>query len=639
MRLLIPAFNLCLLFLSLNAFGQNAPIDPVLLNKSGNTPMNAILVFKSQADLTKANTIRGKSQKTNYVFKQLNETAEKSQKKVLSYLREAGVQHRPYYICNCISVKTDLSVLKELSRFEELEKIIEDAAYTMLPYETDRSVGDRAIEWGVSRINAPQVWQMGHTGQGVVIGGQDTGYEWNHPAIINQYRGWNGSQATHNFNWHDAIYTNAPQNSGTNPCGYNLSVPCDDNNHGTHTAGTMTGDDGGSNQIGVAPGAKWIGCRNMERGWGLLSTYMDCFEWFLAPYAYGDIPANGNPAMSPHVINNSWYCPPEEGCNSSNWSVMESVVNALKAAGTVVVVSAGNSGPNCGTVTGPPAIFQNSFSVGATSNTDAIAGFSSRGPVTIDNSNRLKPNVSAPGVNVRSCIRNNLYASYNGTSMAGPHVAGAVALIISANPDLAGEVELIETILEQTAFQAAHSQSCGSTPAGTWPNNTFGYGIVDVLAAVNMAKAMHVNRRVNISDTDIIFNQTGTGPVVKNTNNQYYRMTVDNSGNVNLLLISSPSTQKSKLENSSVDLSISGSGIVLRAPNGQYYKVTTNNSGNPVTAPVSSLPNPNLSSSNADLVIDSADYGLVLKSPSGKCFLWTLQNNGQLLVREIVCMD
>jgi subtilisin family serine protease len=165
---------------------------------------------------------------------------------------------------------------------------------------------------------------------------------------------------------------------------------------------------------------------------------------------------------------------------------METVVQNLKASGVVVVVSAGNSGSQgCGSVSTPAAMFEASFSVGATAQNDTIAGFSSRGPVTVNGSGIRKPDVSAPGVGVRSCIRDSSYASFSGTSMAGPHTAGLVALMISANPDLAGQVELIEDIIEQTAVPKTDTLDCGGISSQDIPNNIYGYGRINALAAVN----------------------------------------------------------------------------------------------------------------------------------------------------------
>ncbi len=171
-------------------------------------------------------------------------------------------------------------------------------------------------------------------GQGIVIGGQDTGYEWQHPALMNQYRGWDGAVADHTYNWHDAIHENNPNTSPGNVCGFDSPQPCDDHGHGTHTMGTMIGDDGGANQIGMAPGAQWIACRNMEQGWGTPATYTECYEWFIAPYpAGGDPMRDGDPAKAPHVINNSWSCPVSEGCTDPD--ILRTVVENVRAAGII----------------------------------------------------------------------------------------------------------------------------------------------------------------------------------------------------------------------------------------------------------------------------------------------------------------
>jgi serine protease AprX len=226
----------------------------------------------------------------------------------------------------------------------------------------------------------------------------------------------------------------------------------------------------------------------MERGNGSPFTYLECFQWFLAPTDLNN--QNPDPTKAPHVINNSWYCSESEGCNPTNFFVMNQAVNSLRLAGVVVVVSAGNSGSGCGSVSTVPPMFDGSFSVGATAINDTIVGFSSRGPVTVDGSNRLKPNVSAPGANVRSSVPGGGYANFSGTSMAGPHVAGLVALIISANPDLAGKVDTIENIIEQTAVPKTTDQNCGNIPGTQVPNNTYGFGRVDALAAVEAAIAL-----------------------------------------------------------------------------------------------------------------------------------------------------
>jgi subtilisin family serine protease len=244
----------------------------------------------------------------------------------------------------------------------------------------------------------------------------------------------------------------------------------------------MVGDDGAGNQVGMAPGARWIGCRNMDSGVGTPATYMECYQWFLAPTDLNN--QNPDPTRAPHVINNSWSCPPDEGCTDPD--LLRAIVENVRAAGIITVHAAGNSGPGCSTVNTPAAIYDASFSVGATTSTDAIAIFSSRGPVTIDGSGRLKPDISAPGSSVRSTIRGGNYGLASGTSMAAPHVAGLVALLVSAQPELAGQVDTIESIIRQAAVPLTMATGCGGDTPTSVPNHTFGYGRIDALHAYQL---------------------------------------------------------------------------------------------------------------------------------------------------------
>jgi uncharacterized repeat protein (TIGR01451 family) len=246
--------------------------------------------------------------------------------------------------------------------------------------------------------------------------------------------------------------------------------------------GTMVGDDGGNNKIGMAPGARWIGCRNMDAGGkGTPETYIGCYQWFVAPTRVDG--SEPRPDLAPDVINNSWSCPPSEGCTDPN--VLLKAVQNLVAAGIVTAHSAGNLGSSCSSVEDPAAIYDESFTVGATASSDNIAGFSSRGPVTVDGSNRPKPDISAPGVNVRSSIPGGGYSLKSGTSMASPHVAGLVALLISAQPAMRGQVDQIEWAIEQTAVSRTTNEGCGGDLPDEIPNNTYGWGRIDALAVAN----------------------------------------------------------------------------------------------------------------------------------------------------------
>jgi subtilisin family serine protease len=400
-----------------------------------------------------------------------------------------GVSFRSYWAANLLIVTADRRLVELLAARGDVARVdsnrpvrgIEDPVVASLRAAPESPA---VAEWGVQNVNAPAVWAMGFTGQGMVIAGQDTGIRWTHLALKNHYRGWNGATADHNYNWHDAIH------SGGGSCGANSPTPCDDDGHGTHTIGTASGDDGAANQIGVAPGAKWIGCRNMDQGNGTPATYTECFQFLIAPTDSNG--QNPNPALRPHVVNNSWTCPASEGCTTR--AELETVVDNTEAAGIFVVASAGNSGPGCSTVSDPPAIYGAAFSVGAIDINNTLASFSSRGPSTYSTPDLLKPEISAPGVTVRSAgsASDVSYASLSGTSMAGPHVVGAVALLWSARPQLVRDIAATKTLLENTAnpgVTVSPPQTCGGTPSTTVPNNSFGHGRVDVLAAVNAVPA------------------------------------------------------------------------------------------------------------------------------------------------------
>ncbi|MBK8566360.1 MAG: S8 family serine peptidase [Saprospiraceae bacterium] len=495
MRILVTVFAFASMVMIANAQDNltwHKKIDSALLEKMEKSAAFQFLVLMvEQADLEATRSIPSKEEKAAFVFNKLKEVAQVSQRKPIELLEHRNAVFQSFFIINAIAVTGNADLVEALAKLPEVALVMANPAIRFDgPVEMQHEgVQERgAVEWGIEMINANDVWELGYRGQGVSVGGQDTGYDWSHPALIDKYRGYETFVDTfnHNFNWHDAIHVISPlANDSLNPCGLNLEYPCDDNGHGTHTMGTMVGSHG-ENEIGVAPDAKWCACRNMERGNGSPFTYLECFQWFLAP-----TDLNGNnpsPDKAPHVINNSWYCSEQEGCNASNLQVMNLAVSHLRLAGTVVVVSAGNFG-GCGTIANP-AIFESSFTVGATAINDTIAGFSSRGPAILDGSNRLKPNVSAPGVGVRSSVPGGNYSSFSGTSMAGPHVAGLVALIISANPDLAGQVDVIEQIIEQTAVPKTTDQQCGEIPGSQVPNHTYGYGRVDALAAVQAALAL-----------------------------------------------------------------------------------------------------------------------------------------------------
>lgn len=460
-------------------------VDKDVLTAAANGSTEFLLVLDEQAGLATIDSRADKAVKGAVVYSRLTTFAEQSQQPLLDQLAQLRVPYRSFWIANVIWVQGDAAVLEQMARSRLVERVVANKSFSAdLPRPVSADM-PATVEWNISKIGAPSVWDMGITGAGVVIGGQDTGYQWDHPALKASYRGWDGSTADHNYNWHDAITSG---NGGV--CGLDSPEPCDDYGHGTHTMGTMIGNDMDSaepgwpndaaNAIGVAPGARWIGCRNMDVGNGTPTTYMDCFEWFIAPTDLNN--TNPDPSKAPHVISNSWSCPESEGCLDPD--ILKQVVENTRAAGIVVVAAASNLGYlGCSSVSTPPSIYDATFTIGSVNSSDVIAGSSARGPVTVDGSGRLKPDVTAPGVNVRSAWTDDIYLIASGTSMASPHVAGLVALLIDADPELAGQVDALEALIRDTAVPLLTAEDCGGT-AGEVPNNVYGFGRIDAFAAV-----------------------------------------------------------------------------------------------------------------------------------------------------------
>lgn len=515
-------------------------------------PHDIMIVMKTQPNLN-TDHIKGKNQKANYIYNALVTAAIKSQAKISNLLDVYQKEYRSFNIVNAISLKANNDLIAELSVRDDVRKIIHDPWFKIDLPTIEKSTSHRMADttYGIQMINADLVWEMGHTGEGITIAGQDTGYDWDVDPIRSSYRGWNSidSTANHNYNWFDAVHEIHPLHNDSivspdlNPCGLDALEPCDDNNHGTHTMGTMVGQSE-TEYIGVAPDANWIGCRSMERGWGRLSSYTECFEFFLAPT---DLEGeNPNPNLAPHVINNSWYCPDIEGCTSETWEVMEIIMNNLVQSGIFIVVSAGNAGPDCGVINSPPAIFESSFSVGAVNEEELIAPFSSRGPINIDSSITIAPHVVAPGVRVKSVIIGGEYSNFSGTSMAGPHTAGAVALLLSAKNELIGEVSTIKNILINTTQNKMSTQDCNDITGSTIPNAVYGYGLINAFKAIEDASVIATNN--NVFDSEVkIFPNPSTGVFSIESKNKIQQIEIFNGTGRRMLSQSFNNTTKTEI--------------------------------------------------------------------------------------------
>jgi len=446
-------------------------------------------VLQAKGDV--ANAVQGTDFKGrgHIVFNELTKVAAQSQGPLLALLDTLGLHYKSYWIVNMVLITGNQTMMTLIAKHESVRVVEPNFQFKVELEEPDSVQVDAplGIEWNINWVKAPSVWALGYQGKGLVVANADTGVQWNHPALVQQYRGYMPSplNATHDYNWWDAVHTTGSS------CGPNTKAPCDDNGHGTHTTGTSVGDDHATNQIGVAPRAQWIACRNMNAGLGSPQTYIECMQFFIAPTDLSG--KNPNPDLRPHVIGNSWGCPTSEGCSPG--TLLEAVTNVV-AAGIFMSVSAGNAGPSCYTVNDPPAIYANVMSVAASGyQTTSIASYSSRGPVTVDGSRRPKPDITAPGSSVRSSYPGNRYVSLSGTSMASPHITGIIALLWEAQPELERDIETTTQILLQTAITRV-ATTCATVTnitnqvRGETRNNVYGYGELDCLAAVNEKKEL-----------------------------------------------------------------------------------------------------------------------------------------------------
>ncbi len=261
-------------------------------------------------------------------------------------------------------------------------------------------------DWGLAAIGAPAVWRdYGLDGSGVRVGSIDSGVDADHPDIAGKVVAWRDFAA------------GRPE-------------PYDDNGHGTHTIGTMVGGAAGGAPIGVAPGAKVVVAKALDRhGDATLSTLMAACEWIADP--------DGDPATAdaPSVVNASWGAPSAAGTR------LRPIIARWRDLGIVPVFASGNTGRSVSA----PAVYPEALAVGALGPRGRVARFSSREPGAAQAGTLVglgprggtgKPDLAAPGVEIASSVPGGAWASLSGTSMAAPHVAGAIALLRQADPAL-----------------------------------------------------------------------------------------------------------------------------------------------------------------------------------------------------------
>ncbi|MFD4831174.1 S8 family serine peptidase [Streptomyces uncialis] len=419
------------------------------------------VTLAEEADPSAARRARDKTAKGRTLLAAKQNHARETQAPLKALLDGAGVRHESFWVTNTLKVTADEALARKIAARPEVASLAADDPVVLPdPLPGDGKPRVNAVEWNIDRINAPRVWsEFGARGENVVVATIDSGVQLGHPALHDRYRGLKADGGyDHAYNWYDPGWVCGP------------TKPCDNTGHGTHVMGTMVGDGGPDHTIGVAPGATWIAAKGCEDTRCTRESLLRSGEWMIAPTDTNGL--NPRPDLAPHIVNSSWG-------NSSSDPWFKPVVQAWRDAGIFPAMSSGNSGSQC-QATGSPGGYATTYSSGAFDANNAIASFSARGS---GEEGAVKPNLAAPGVDVRSAWSDGTYRPLSGTSMATPHTAATVALIWSAAPSLRGDVAETERLLNRTAIDT-EDLSCGGTPER---NNVWGEGRLDAHAAVSAA--------------------------------------------------------------------------------------------------------------------------------------------------------
>ncbi|MEV4262546.1 S8 family serine peptidase [Kribbella sp. NPDC049584] len=400
--------------------------------------VDVIVVMKSQAAPTI--TTPDRRERLRQLEKALRDHADATQRGARALLAtRKATSIVPLWIVNAIGAHVRASVAAELARRPDVREV--RPSTTIQAPATEVAGG---IEPNVAQVNAPALWDLGYRGQGMVVASMDTGVDISHPELAARWRGGSNS-------WYD-------------PNGQHRSTPVDLAGHGTQTMGVMVGGDGGGTSIGVAPDARWIAVKIFnDRGQASSTAIHLGYQWLLDP--------DGNPATAdaPNVVNNSWTM----SAGSCSLEFQPDLRN-LRTAGILPVFAAGNYGPTAGT-SASPANNPEALAVGSVDDNSLIDPYSSRGPSGCTQG--TYPQLVAPGTDIRTTDLYGGYLDVSGTSLAAPHVAGALALLLQASPGMTPD-------RQRDALQA------GAVDLGTpGPDNDYGSGRLDVLASYNWLRS------------------------------------------------------------------------------------------------------------------------------------------------------
>ena len=469
----------------------DSDLDQILSSRAATDTVSTLVFAQEQVDIEAVVADLDQRRATlqerhETVVRLLQSTAAASQAKLVEHLRALEAAGRvsnveSYWISNAIRVDASAAEIRLLAKRPDVGIVYFNYPITDTPPVSTKPAagpGSRSPEAGLVAMNVPEAWAMGYTGAGVLVSTLDTGVDGSHPALASRWAGVADPRyAGHpQWAWHDSL--------GSSP-----GVPTDSGTHGTHTMGTVCGGAPGD-QIGVAPGAFWIADNSIGQGVTeeFYSDVISAYQWLIDPdfnpYTNWDVPAVCSNSWG---VNEWWDVPP---CDEFFWSALD----ACEASGIVILFAAGNEGTSG--LRRPSDRATDEYRTCAVAAVDAntagwpIADFSSRGPTycTPDGSAAIKPDISAPGEDVRSAVPGGGYGLNSGTSMAAPHANGVVALMREACPDLT--VPVIKQILYDTAYDLG--------PAGK--DNSYGWGMIDAQAAVQMALDMCGPRPPRVAD-------------------------------------------------------------------------------------------------------------------------------------------
>lgn len=366
------------------------------------------------------------------VISTLQQTLRNNLKSVNKIVKSpANSNINPLWIANAFAIDASADEIARIAKLPSVAEVFLNKYKIFIDKDIakrDANTEPAVIQWGIQKVRAPEVWQKFRIdGAGVVVGIIDTGIDGTHSALagkILSFKDFTAEQA---------------------------QTPTDTQGHGTHVAGTVAGSQG----VGVAPGARLIIGRVFDTNGGTTEeVLLNGMQWMLDP----DGIAETNDG--PRLINNSWGS--NDSVDKTFWVAVENWVTA----GILPVYAAGNNGMWGGKV-GTPAAFPHSWAVAATTSTDALAYFSSQGPIAWDGVPLMKPDIAAPGDKIISCKIGGGLVSNSGTSMACPHVAGVAALMYQADPTLT--IDQVRLIAEETAKDLGAAGKDGK----------FGSGLID----------------------------------------------------------------------------------------------------------------------------------------------------------------